>query len=119
MPLALDELVGGAFGPDRLTDAAKAARAGVPVDELAPRGDDARRVETDVRHVRECHAGRTSERVAQAADLFGADDDERRLAGGGALGDESCDLGHEVNGTVVEDGLVPEGGSCRSHWCVT
>ena len=43
--LALDELVGGAVGPDRLADTPQpAAAVGVGVDELAPGGDDPRRV---------------------------------------------------------------------------
>ena len=54
--LALDELVGAALRPDRLADAPQAAPlAGMGVDELAPRGDDARGVGADVGHVGEGH----------------------------------------------------------------
>ena len=65
--LALDELVGAALRPDRLADAAQPAPApGVGVDELAPRGDDARRVGADLGHVGEGHVARRRLRAPRA-----------------------------------------------------
>ena len=72
--LALDELVGAALGPDRLADAPQPApRAGVRVDELAPRRDDARGVDADLGHVGEGHplGGVGPELLAQPA-IFAA-----------------------------------------------
>lgn len=52
--LAFDELDGTALLPDRLSDSAgPATRAAVLLDEIAPRGNDSRRVGADARHVRE------------------------------------------------------------------
>ena len=50
--MAFGHLGGAARGPDRLADPAT-ARAGMGVDELAPGGDDARRVRADIVHVGE------------------------------------------------------------------
>jgi hypothetical protein len=76
--LALDELVGAALSPDRLADAPQpASAAGVGVDELAPGGDDARRVDADLGHVGEVtRSAALARALAQTRDLRGADDDE-------------------------------------------
>jgi hypothetical protein len=108
--LALDERLGAAVGPDRLADAPQPpALTGVGIDELAPRGDDARRVDADVGHVGEGHSlGLASELLAQPGDPGRADDDEDRLAGRDRLADPGQRPGEEAVVTRVEQRLVAE-----------
>jgi hypothetical protein len=118
--LALHELVGAALGPDRLADAAQGPPGRlVAIDELAPRGDDPRRVGADGGHVLELDvagghvleldvAGIAVERSPQPVDLRGADDHEDRLAPGHRRADERQRRGHEAVVTGVEQSFVAE-----------
>ena len=110
VPMALGELGIASPGPDRLADPADRLSAGpVFVHELPPGRDDARRVRADLRHVGEEHVVRVfAERVLQARDLLGGEDDEYGLALLGAGSYEPEQPEDELLRVPVEEGFVDE-----------
>ena len=84
-------------------------RAGAAGDEVAPGGDDARRVVAEVAHVDELDVlGGGAQAAAQRAQLRRLEGDHHRLAGGDAVLDERRDTVQERLRAGVEDGLVAE-----------
>ena len=67
VPLALDELVARAGGPDRLADAAQGQIRRVRAHELLPGWDDPGRVGADLLHVGEPHRRRRPRRARRGA----------------------------------------------------
>ena len=111
--LALDQLGRAASGPDRLADAAD--RAGVGAREVAPGGDDPRRVVAQHGHVDELDAaGVGADLAAQRGDALRTDRDEHRLASGKPFAEEGHGAGEEAVGAVVQQCFVAEhqGGRC-------
>jgi hypothetical protein len=110
-PLALDQLVRGALGPDGLADPPGRAAAAVErVHEVAPGGEDPGRVGADVGDVGERHpVGVAAEGRPQQPDLGRAHHHQHRLAGGDPLPDEREGSGQEVDLPGVQQRLVSEG----------
>jgi hypothetical protein len=109
---ALVQLRGAAAGPDRFTDPAQPAPIGpVLADEVAPGGDDPRRVPAQLLHIGEADPlAATVQRVAQRVEPRPRCRDQNRLVGLEALPDERHRAGQELIGVGVEERLVPKAG---------
>jgi len=105
--LALDQLGGTAPGPDRLADAARGRVVLAAGHEVAPDGDDPRRVRADVGHVRKAHAVCPAlERGHEGGDPVGAQRHQHPLPAAQALLEERYGPRQERVLIGVEDGLV-------------
>jgi hypothetical protein len=119
VPLALGDLLRRALRPDRLADPVQPlAAAGVPVDEVAPHGDDAGRIAPCGLHVDELDASRGVAEPAAQRLLAGRQhgDEHGLVALDGGHDERQYGLGESLR-AAIEDRVVTKGrGPLGGKW---